>query len=59
MGNKYNSVEDYFAKNKKFFNDGNSNVKKAFFLLGRYRKSMANAEKYYVEKGEENGFQIR
>ena len=58
MEQKYSSVEDYFAKNKKFFGDGDANAKKAFFLLGRYcNKVIASAEKYYIDKGEENSFQ--
>ncbi len=58
MDNKYSSIDDYFAKNKKFFGDGDANAKKAFFLLGRYcNKVMKSAETYYAEKGEENSFQ--
>ncbi|MDW5550839.1 MULTISPECIES: hypothetical protein [Methanosarcina] len=33
MEQKYSPVENYFAKKKKFFGDGDSNAKKAFFLL--------------------------
>lgn len=58
MEQKYSSVEDYFAKNKKFFGEGDSNAKRAFFQLGRYcKKVMESAEKYYAEKGENNSFQ--
>lgn len=35
MDNKYSSINDYFAKNKKFFGEGDSNARKAFFLLGK------------------------
>ncbi len=31
-----NKVDEYFQQNEKFFNTGDINAKKAFFMLGQY-----------------------
>ena len=33
-----NKVDEYFQQNEKFFNTGDINAKKAFFMLGQYCK---------------------
>lgn len=43
---KQSKLEQYFEENKKFFNNGDSSAKKAFFTLGQYcRQVMDCAEK--------------
>lgn len=59
-GNKINSVDEYFEQNAKFFESGDSNAKKAFFLLGQYtKKVMECQEKLVAENGGEDKFQKR
>jgi hypothetical protein len=51
------TVDKYFKENKEFFDDGDTNAKKAFFLLGRYCcEVMLNAEEYYATRGKQNDF---
>jgi hypothetical protein len=53
-------VESYFEQNSKFFESGDSNGKKAFFLLGQYtRKVMECQEKVIAENGGEDKYQKR
>lgn len=53
-------VEAYFEVNAKFFESGDSNAKKAFFLLGQYtKKVMECQEKVVAEAGTEDKFQKR
>lgn len=53
-------VEQYFAANEKFFNTGDINAKKAFFMLGQYcRKVSEIEEKQIAESGTESKFQAR
>ena len=35
---KLSNTEEYFEQNSKFFETGDSNAKKAFFMLGQYCK---------------------
>jgi hypothetical protein len=57
---KIGSVEEYFEQNSKFFANGDSNGKKAFFMLGNYtRKVMECEEKQVAENGGENKFQAQ
>ena len=59
-GQKLNSTDDYFAANEKFFNAGDSNAKKAFFMLGQYcKKVMECNEKQIAENGGEDVFQAK
>jgi hypothetical protein len=59
-GQKINSTDEYFAANEKFFNAGDSNAKKAFFMLGQYtKKVMECVEKQVAETGGENAFQAK
>ncbi len=45
-GQKFDNMEAYFEQNAKFFNNGDSSAKKAFFTLGQYtRQVMECAEK--------------
>ncbi len=54
------TVEQYFAANEKFFNTGDVNAKKAFFMLGQYCRRVAEAEeKKMAESGTESKFQAR
>lgn len=54
-----NKLDQYWTDNK-FFNIGDSNAKKAFFMLGQYcRKVTDCAEKQIAETGIENKFQAR
>jgi hypothetical protein len=51
-------LEQYFEANEKFFSTGDTNGKRAFFLLGQYAKRVMEAEeKKVAESGEENKFQ--
>jgi hypothetical protein len=53
-------VEAYFEANAKFFETGDSNGKKAFFLLGQYtRKVMECQEKTVAEAGTDDRYQKR
>lgn len=53
-------AETYFEQNAKFFESGDSNGKKAFFLLGQYtRKVMECQEKQVAEAGSEDKYQKR
>lgn len=53
-------VDEYFAANEKFFNTGDVNAKKAFFVLGQYcRKVSEIEEKQIAESGTESKFQKR
>jgi len=53
-------TESYFEQNSKFFESGDSNGKKAFFLLGQYtRKVMECQEKLVAENGGEDKYQKR
>lgn len=53
-------VDEYFAANEKFFNTGDINAKKAFFMLGQYcRKVSEIEEKQIAESGTESRFQAR
>jgi len=57
-GQKINSADEYFEANEKFFNSGDSNAKKAFFMLGQYTKKVMECEEKRVsESGEENKLQ--
>jgi len=59
-GQKLNSTDEYFAANEKFFNAGDSNAKKAFFMLGQYcKKVMECNEKQIAENGGEDVFQAK
>ena len=59
-GQKISNPEEYFAANEKFFNSGDSNAKKAFFMLGQYtKKVMECVEKQVAETGGENPFQVK
>jgi len=59
-GQKLNNTDDYFAANEKFFNAGDSNAKKAFFMLGQYcKKVMECQEKQIAENGGEDVFQAK
>ena len=56
--NKISSAEEYFTQNSKFFESGDANGKKAFFMLGNYtRKVMECHEKSLGENGAEDKFQ--
>lgn len=51
-------TEQYFEEQAKFFGQGDSNGKKAFFCLGQYtRRVMECMEKSIAENGGENTFQ--
>ncbi|HOW14981.1 hypothetical protein [Methanosarcina sp.] len=53
-------VDEYFAANEKFFNTGDVNAKRAFFMLGQYcRKVSEIEEKQIAESGTESKFQAR
>ncbi len=53
-------VDDYFQQNEKFFNSGDVNAKKAFFMLGQYYRKVAECEeKKMAESGTESKFQAR
>lgn len=53
-------VDEYFAANEKFFNTGDVNAKKAFFMLGQYCRKVSEAqEKKMAESGTESKFQAR
>ncbi|KKG83067.1 hypothetical protein [Methanosarcina mazei] len=53
-------LEQYFAANEKFFNSGDVNAKRAFFMLGQYcRKVSEIEEKQIAESGTESKFQAR
>jgi hypothetical protein len=53
-------AETYFEQNSKFFENGDSNAKKAFFLLGQYtRKVLECQEKQVAETGTEDKYQKR
>lgn len=57
---KLNSMDEYFEQNSKFFETGDSNGKKAFFLLGAYcRKVMECQEKQIAEAGTDDIYQKR
>ena len=59
-GQKLNSTDDYFEQNSKFFNAGDSNAKKAFFMLGQYSKKVMECnEKQIAENGGEDVFQAK
>jgi len=52
--------EAYFEQNAKFFESGDSNGKKAFFLLGAYcRKVMECQERNVAEAGTDDRYQKR
>jgi hypothetical protein len=53
-------ITEYFEANAKFFESGDSNGKKAFFLLGQYtRKVMECQEKQVAEASTEDKYQKR
>lgn len=53
-------VDEYFQQNEKFFNTGDVNAKKAFFMLGQYYRKVAECEeKQIVESATESKFQAR
>jgi hypothetical protein len=53
-------LEAYFEQNAKFFESGDSNGKKAFFLLGAYcRKVMECQERNVAEAGTDDRYQKR
>jgi len=53
-------VDEYFQQNEKFFNKGDVNAKKAFFMLGQYHLKVAECEeKQIAESGTESKFQAR
>jgi hypothetical protein len=53
-------TEQYFEEKSKFFGSGDSNAKKAFFMLGQYAKRvMESEEKKMAESGTESKFQAR
>ncbi len=55
-----NKVDEYFQQNEKFFNTGDVNAKKAFFMLGQYYRKVAECkEKQIAESGTESKFQAR
>ena len=55
---KFKTAEEYFEQNVKFFESGDANGKKAFFLLGQYtKKVMECQEKVVAENGGEDKFQ--
>jgi hypothetical protein len=57
---KLSGADEYFEANAKFFEIGDSNGKKAFFLLGQYtRKVMECQEKQIAEAGGEDRYQKR
>lgn len=54
---KFKTAEEYFTQTK-FFESGDVNAKKAFFLLGQYTKRVMECnEKIVAESGEEDKFQ--
>jgi valyl-tRNA synthetase len=58
--NKISSAEEYFTQNGKFFNNGDTNGKRAFFTLGQYcRKVMECQEKAVSENGKQDKFQAQ
>lgn len=57
-GQKVGNAEEYFEQNAKFFGNGDSNGKKAFFCLGQYTKKVMDChEKSVAETGGEDKFQ--
>ena len=53
-------IDEYLQQNEKFFNTGDVNAKKAFFMLGQYCKKVAECEeKKMAESGIESKFQAR
>jgi hypothetical protein len=57
---KFKTADEYFEQNAKFFGTGDSDAKKAFFLLGQYtKKVMECQEKQVAENGKEDKFQAQ
>ena len=43
-----NKVDEYFQQNSKFFNTGDVNAKKAFFMLGQYYEKPVECEEKQI-----------